>query len=138
MKLKNVLITLSFVVLSPSYPYTVVNAQSVPFTSTTTISDQIDAVWGVSAPIGRAISYCESGLRQYDAPNHVLRGRVNPADAGVFQINVEYHSKELLSTTTNIYTPIGNIMFAKHLYDQSSTSPWRASEKCWKPLLSES
>lgn len=107
-------------------------------TSTSTIADEIDEIWGKSSPTGRAIATCESSMREYDAPNHILRGKVNPADVGIFQINVEYHAKELQATTTNIYTPIGNIMFAKYLFDQSSTTPWKPSEKCWKPLLASS
>lgn len=80
------------------------------------------------------IARCESTYRQYEIVDNtvkVLRGIVNSADVGIFQINVDNHELTINNGGYNIYIPQGNIEFAKYLYDKYGTSPWNASKKCW-------
>lgn len=84
------------------------------------------------------VAICESSLRQFDAPNHVLRGYTTPADTGVFQINVDYHGQEAKDLGFDIYTLDGNIAFAKYLYQKNGLRDWSASEKCLSRLGIES
>jgi hypothetical protein len=118
--------------------WTVVNATTTPIntaitnTSTSSIVEEIDQVFGTSSPIMVQVASCESGLREYDEnTGKILRGIVNHDDVGVFQINIDHHQDEVLATTTNIYTAHGNILFAKYLFDQSGLQPWASSKSCW-------
>ncbi len=80
------------------------------------------------------IARCESTYKQYEIVDNtikVLRGKMNPADVGLFQINVDNHELTIQRGGYNIYTPKGNIEFAKYLYEKYGTRPWNASKKCW-------
>jgi len=77
------------------------------------------------------IARCESTFRHTLADGSVLRGRVDPADTGVMQINLRYHgetAKKLGLDVTDIYD---NMAYARNLYERQGTQPWSASEPCW-------
>lgn len=78
-----------------------------------------------------SVARCESGYRQYNADGTVLRGKVNPDDVGVFQINEHYHLADSQKMGVDIHTTEGNIKYAKHLYDTQGTRPWNWSKGCW-------
>jgi hypothetical protein len=101
--------------------------------ATTSPKAHIEAVFGTSSPMV-AIAQCESSLRQFEAPNHVLRGRQVESDVGIFQVNVEYHGSKAKEMGINLYTLDGNIQYAKYLYDRNGTKDWLASRRCWQPL----
>ena len=94
----------------------------------------ISQVFGDDAPIALNIARCESTYRQYDDGGAVLRGKVNPEDLGIFQVNAKYHRQEALQLGYDINTLQGNVMFAKHLYDKNGTNDWTASKDCWDVL----
>ena len=80
------------------------------------------------------VAKCESNWIQYEIVDNfikILRGRMTPADIGIFQVNVEYHGEDAKKLGYNIYTPIGNIGFARYLYNKYGLSPWNASKRCW-------
>ncbi len=78
------------------------------------------------------IAKCESvGYRQYDESGNVLRGKINPDDIGVFQINTYYHLESSKKMGLDIFTLQGNIAYAKYLYDTQGTRPWNWSKGCW-------
>lgn len=104
--------------------------------STTTVKAHIEGVFGTSSPMVD-VAICESSLRQFDAPNHVLRGEITPADTGVFQISVDYHGDEAKTLGFDIYSLDGNIAFAKYLYDKNGLKDWSASKKCIEKLQAE-
>jgi hypothetical protein len=98
------------------------------------LADQITAISkeeGVDPQLAVSIAKCESGLRQFDANGHVVRGNINPADVGVFQINETYHLKNSRAAGYDIYTTEGNIRYAMHLIKKEGSSPWDYSKKCW-------
>jgi hypothetical protein len=82
-------------------------------------------------PILVEISRCESEFRQFDKEGKIVRGRVNKADVGLFQINELYHLETAKKMNINIETVEGNVAFAKYLYSKYGTSPWSASKPCW-------
>ena len=77
------------------------------------------------------VAYCESRLRQHTKDGELLRGRVNPSDVGVLQINEHYHLKEANELGYDIHTLKGNMKYARHLYETEGLQPWSASKKCW-------
>lgn len=84
------------------------------------------------------VARCESHYNQYnivDKTIKVLRGKSNPDDIGIFEINVEYHGTTARDNGYDIYTPLGNIQFARYLYDTYGTSPWNWSKKCWESKI---
>lgn len=86
-------------------------------------------------PIMAEIAGCESGFRQFDAAGQVLRGKVNPRDTGVFQINLDYHAHEAQRLGTDLSALDGNLRFARYLYESKGTGPWGASKSCWQPRM---
>lgn len=79
----------------------------------------------------QAISRCESGGKQFKPDGTVLRGRINPQDIGMFQINEKYWLAKSLALGYNIYTEKGNIEMAKWIYERYGNAPWVWSKKCW-------
>jgi len=82
-------------------------------------------------PILIDIARCESNFRQFDSDGEVMRGKANPADVGVMQINEKYQGDTAKILGLDIYTIEGNVAYAKHLYEEQGTKPWSASSKCW-------
>ena len=85
----------------------------------------------VNQPLLAEIARCESTFRHYDKDGNVLRGRVNGADVGVMQINEKYHLERAVKLGLDIYTPEGNMAYARYLYEKQGAQPWIASSKCW-------
>lgn len=83
-------------------------------------------------PIMLKIAECESNTRQFNEAGEVLRGRVHPADLGIFQINSAVHAEEAEKLGIDIFTLEGNVAFAKLLFERNGTRDWLASKKCWK------
>ena len=84
-------------------------------------------------PILISIAKCESHFTQFESDGSVHRGKVNPQDVGVMQINEHYHLAASKAMGIDIYTLAGNIAYAKILYKQSGTTPWNWSKYCWAP-----
>lgn len=79
----------------------------------------------------KAVAHCESGIRQFD-DDSVLRGRINPLDIGVFQINEPYWLESAEKLGYDIHTIEGNIDMALWLYKNQGLNPWYLSKPCWK------
>ena len=82
-------------------------------------------------PIMIDIAKCESTFRQLDDNGEVHRGKVNPQDVGVMQINEHYQLPTAEKENYNIYTLEGNTAYARELYDKQGTAPWASSRACW-------
>lgn len=67
---------------------------------------------------------------QYNADGSVLRGRINPQDVGMCQINEHYWLQKSEDLGYNIYTEEGNKLMAIWIYEQSGTAPWKWSKPC--------
>ena len=86
-------------------------------------------------PVMAEVARCESTFRHTLADGTVLRGKVDPADTGVMQINKRYHestARELGLDLNDIYD---NMAYARHLYEKQGTQPWSASSPCWGRTL---
>lgn len=77
------------------------------------------------------ISRCESQFRHLDSQGEVLRGKVNPADVGLMQINEKYHGQKAAELNLDLETIDGNLAYAKYLYEKEGIQPWSASAPCW-------
>lgn len=82
-------------------------------------------------PVMAEVSRCESHFRQYDKNGDTFRGKVNPKDVGVMQINEYYHLKRAQKLGYDIYTVEGNLAYGRLLYTEQGTQPWISSSPCW-------
>lgn len=85
------------------------------------------------------ICSCESMQGKYGTPTHyeedgvtVMRGRVNPDDIGICQINLGYHQETADAMGLDLFVEANNITFANWLYEQSGNSAWSWSRSCWE------
>jgi hypothetical protein len=90
----------------------------------------VERIFGKDSPMLQ-VARCESGLRQYQPGGALLRGRVNPSDVGIFQINEHYHQSAALALGLDIEKPEDNVRYAYHLYQQNGFQDWKASKSCW-------
>ncbi len=79
------------------------------------------------------IAKCESGGRQFDEKGRVVRGIVNPADVGKYQINLDSWFKKAQELGYDLFTEEGNTKMAMYLYSKNGTRDWNASRYCWDP-----
>lgn len=94
-----------------------------------TIKELVEDEFG-AGHIMVAVARCESQYRQFHE-GEVLRGKVNPKDVGVFQINEDYHLSIAMKLDLDLETTDGNIAYARYLYNQKGTAPWIWSKPCW-------
>lgn len=69
--------------------------------------------------------------RQFNPDGSVVRGRINPRDIGMCQINADYHEIAAKKMNMDIYTEEGNIRYANYLYEHQGLKPWSWSKPCW-------
>jgi hypothetical protein len=77
------------------------------------------------------IAHCESRFRHLNSEGDIFRGKVNPNDIGVMQINTDYHQDEAAEMGIDIYSLKGNLEYARFLYEKQGTKPWNSSRPCW-------
>lgn len=82
-------------------------------------------------PVMIEIARCESTFRHELADGSILRGRVDPADTGVMQINRRYHQGTADAMSLNLNNIYDNMAYARHLYEREGTRPWSSSAPCW-------
>ena len=82
-------------------------------------------------PLMAEIAYCESRNRQYEKDGSILRGIVNNKDVGLFQINEYYHLERAKKLGYDIYSPEGNMAYARVIFDEQGAAPWSSSAPCW-------
>lgn len=84
-------------------------------------------------PVMVKIAYCESRFQHTNPTTSIVtRGRVNPRDLGVMQINETYHAKTATKLNLDLHTIEDNMAYARHLYERQGTQPWSASQPCWQ------
>ncbi len=99
--------------------------------SSSKTTKQIVQEYFADTPVLIDVASCESHFIQFDADGTIHRGKVNPQDVGVMQINEKYHLSDSIKLGYDIYTLEGNMAYAKHLYKTQGTRPWEYSSKCW-------
>jgi hypothetical protein len=105
-------------------------AENLPLTSVSVEAYVRD--YFKDTPVLAEVAKCESTFRQFDSHGHVVRGKVNPDDVGVMQINTFYHGEKADQLGYDLYTIDGNLGFARYLYGKYGSDPWVHSSKCWK------
>lgn len=92
------------------------------------------------APELHPVCSCESTGSAYNEPvqfnkdGSVRRGKINPHDIGMCQINTDWNGADAKALGFDIYTREGNIKMANYLYEHRGLQPWSASRACWKPV----
>lgn len=104
-------------------------------TQTPEYVEQYVRIYFSDIPIMAEIAECESRFRHFDADGDVLRGEKNQRDVGVMQINEGFHLDTALEENINLYTLEGNLSYARGLYEQMGTKPWKHSKKCWGGMV---
>ncbi len=86
-------------------------------------------------PVMVQIARCESTFRHTLPDGSILKGKVDPADTGVMQINKRYHEEKATSMNLNLDDIYHNMAYARYLYETQGTQPWSASAPCWNGSL---
>ncbi|MCF7815684.1 MAG: hypothetical protein K9M10_01360 [Candidatus Pacebacteria bacterium] len=86
-------------------------------------------------PVMIQIARCESTFRHTIDDGTILRGRVDPADTGVMQINTRYHGTKAMELGLDLTNMYDNMEFARDLYLRQGTKPWNASAPCWSRTI---
>jgi hypothetical protein len=76
-------------------------------------------------PVMIDIARCESNFRQFTDSGSVLRGGGGEF-VGVFQIYESVHAEAARALGFDITNVAGNMAYAKHLYYESGTTPWKS------------
>jgi hypothetical protein len=86
-------------------------------------------------PVMIQVAKCESHFRHELSDGSILKGRVDPADTGVMQINKRYHESTAIKLGLNLENIEDNMAYARYLYETQGTKPWNASAPCWSKTL---
>lgn len=108
-------------------------AGSMP-TSTVTTQAQTQAKvreYFKDTPVMIEIARCESNFRQFTDAGNVLRGGDSGGMVGVFQFFESVHTAPAKALGFDITTLEGNLGYAKHVYQNESTTPWNPAKSCW-------
>jgi hypothetical protein len=82
-------------------------------------------------PVMQRIAQCESRGQHFTKDGQVVRGKRNPQDTGLFQINAVVWGKKAEELGYNIHTPEGNEQMARYIFENYGSAPWQSSAKCW-------
>ncbi len=85
-------------------------------------------------PVMIDVAFCESRFVQLNPDGSALRGRANPDDVGVMQINEHYHLATAQKLGMNLNTLEGNLAYGRYLYETFGTDPWVHSAPCWNKV----
>jgi hypothetical protein len=82
-------------------------------------------------PVMQRIAQCESSGQHVTKHGKVVRGKRNPSDTGLFQINTVFWGKKAQELGYNLHTPEGNEQMARYLFAHYGSVPWQSSFACW-------
>src|SRR5262249_37989172 len=82
-------------------------------------------------PVLQRIAQCESHGQHWARNGKVMRGKRNPHDTGLFQINTIVWGKKAQELGYDIRTPEGNTDMARYLFENYGSVPWQSSAACW-------
>lgn len=100
-----------------------------------TSTEEIVRSYFKDIPVMIEVARCESEFRHELRDGSVLKGRIDPADTGVMQINKRFHQATATKMELNIDVINDNLAYARHLYETQGTRPWNASMPCWGNTL---
>ena len=76
-------------------------------------------------PVMIEIARCESRFRQFTDAGNVFYGGVREY-VGIFQFAAAVHTIPARNLGFNLETVEGNLAYARHVYEQSGTTPWQS------------
>jgi len=82
-------------------------------------------------PVLQRIAQCESQGQQFTMDGRVVRGRKNPQDTGLFQINAAVWGTKAEELGYDLHSREGNVQMARYLFEQYGSVPWQTSFRCW-------
>lgn len=82
-------------------------------------------------PVLQRIAQCESQGQHWTKDGKVKRGKRNPHDLGLFQINTVVWQKKAEALGYDLRTPEGNEYMARYLFAHYGSVPWQTSAACW-------
>jgi len=82
-------------------------------------------------PVMQRIAQCESRSQHFTKDGKVVRGKRNPHDMGLFQINTVVWGKKAEELGYDIRTQEGNEQMALYIFENYGSVPWYTSAKCW-------
>jgi len=82
-------------------------------------------------PVMQRIAQCESRGQHVTKHGQVMRGKRNPHDIGLFQINTVVWGKKAAELGYDIRTLEGNEQMARYLFAHYGSVPWQSSAACW-------
>ena len=82
-------------------------------------------------PVMQRIAQCESWGQHFTRDGKVLRGKRNPQDIGLFQINAVVWAQKAEELGYDLRTRDGNTQMARYIFENYGSVPWQASAKCW-------
>ena len=82
-------------------------------------------------PVLQRIAQCESRGQHFTRDGQVVRGKQNPHDTGLFQINAVVWGKKARDLGYDIHTREGNEQMARYLFEHYGSVPWQSSATCW-------
>lgn len=105
-------------------------------TTTIEIEEPAEVMLSIPYPL-KHVCACESLGNPYAEPTHyaadgsVLRGRINPRDVGICQINLDYHEATARAMGLDLMSRNDNITYAVNLHERQGLQPWAWSQGCW-------
>ncbi len=87
--------------------------------------ERVVSMYFSDAPEMVEVARCESGMRHYLPDGRVLRGGTGGMMIGLFQLHEGYHRAPAVAMGINIDSLVGNLLYARHLYNQQGATPWR-------------
>lgn len=105
---------------------------------TEVIADPVEPVKVELNPALKRVCSCESNGRPDREPRHfeddgvtVRKGKINPLDTGMCQINLKYHEASAAKMSLDLFKEQDNIKYANWLYKNEGLTPWNWSKQCW-------
>lgn len=91
---------------------------------------ELSGIYGVDEVAVKAILKCESGM--YPQAEHINSNGTK--DHGIWQIN-DIHAETMRQRGLDILKSHDTLIFGFQLMREQGYRPWKASAKCWQPLL---
>jgi hypothetical protein len=110
--------------VSATTPYAATSTATSTQVQTPAVVEKRVREYFVDIPVMIEIARCESKFRQFTDAGSVFRGGAGAGMIGVFQFYEKYHTAASAALGLDLAALEGNIRYARHLYEQSGTTPW--------------
>jgi len=99
-----------------------------PFAEAQTVEEYVRDYFA-DIPVMAAIAQCESQFT-HTKNGKILKNATSSA-IGVFQIMASLHTEPGKKLGLDINSIEGNLAYARYLYENEGTKPWKSSQGCW-------